>query len=365
MTEPIHEDGPSGPPAIKTIVVNIVEDFNTRLAMLQAGDADDITISSQEYFSIMDQLVGEHCVGNNKPENCETLEGDASSLPLRRIIGLPNTGRFDIFFNWKVSIDEGNPYIGSGKLDGNGIPSDFFSDVHIRKAMNYCFDFDAYLMEVMQGEGERSLGVMLPGMLGYPENERFTYTYDLEKCAQEFKESNWVNDDRTHLWDLGFRMSSVYYAGSQQLLSISQILQAGVAAVNEKFIIEATGLPWPAFLAAYRSNHLPIFLVGWGSDYYDTHNWAPIFTNALLGFRQGLPQDLMDLYTDINNRAAVASPEERQRIYMDEFNPAYFENAHGITLFIHYLRLYEPRYMVGGSFNPMAGLSNYYYLSKK
>ena len=31
--------------------------------------------------------------------------------------------------------------IGSCKLDGNGIPPDFFSDVHVRKAFNYCFDF--------------------------------------------------------------------------------------------------------------------------------------------------------------------------------------------------------------------------------
>ena len=39
----------------------------------------------------------------------------------------------------------GNPYIGSGELDGNGIPADFFSDVHVRKAFNYCFDYDAYI----------------------------------------------------------------------------------------------------------------------------------------------------------------------------------------------------------------------------
>ena len=32
-----------------------------------------------------------------------------------------------------------NPYLGSNKLDGDGIPADFFQDVHIRKAFAYCF----------------------------------------------------------------------------------------------------------------------------------------------------------------------------------------------------------------------------------
>ena len=32
-------------------------------------------------------------------------------------------------------------YIGSGQLDGNGVPPDFFSDLHIRKAFAYSFDF--------------------------------------------------------------------------------------------------------------------------------------------------------------------------------------------------------------------------------
>src|SRR5215216_2456884 len=35
-----------------------------------------------------------------------------------------------------------SPYIGSGQLDGNGIPADFFGDIHIRKAFSYSFDFE-------------------------------------------------------------------------------------------------------------------------------------------------------------------------------------------------------------------------------
>jgi peptide/nickel transport system substrate-binding protein len=341
-------------------VVQEVDEFNTRLAMLQAGDADQITLGSAENYPIMDQLVGEWCEGNNAPESCTS----DSDKPLRRIVNLPTASRTDVYFSWEVNTEGGNNFIGSGQLDGNGIPPDFFSDVHVRRAFNYCFDFDAYWSDVYQEEAERSLGVMLPGMIGYPPDDRFTYNYDPEKCAEEFQASTWTGPNGESLWDIGFRLTTAYNTGNDQRQSISQIIQAGVSAVNPNFVVEVTGLPWPAFLAAIRASQLPIYTIGWGADYYDTHNWAPIFTNAYYGPRQNLPQDLMDKYTDINSRAAVASPEEREKIYMEEFNPLYYETVHGLTLFVPYGRRYEPRYVVGGEFNPITR-QVYYLWSKK
>jgi peptide/nickel transport system substrate-binding protein len=347
-----------GAPVIKTVVYQLVDEFNTRLAMMQAGDADSITVDPQSY-PIMDAMVGEWCTGNNNPENCEA----DSDLPLRRITEIPTAGRTDAYFTFVVNTEGGNNFIGSGELDGNGIPPDFFSDVHIRKAFAYCFDYDSYLNDVLQGEGTRSLGVMLPGMIGYPEDDTFTYTYDLDKCAEEFQASEWVAEDGTVLWDLGFRFTVGYNTGNTTRQSLAQIIQAGVSSVNEKFIVEVTALPWPAFLSASQAGQIPVFLVGWGSDYYDTHNWAPIFTNAYYGRKQNLPADLMEQYADINARAGIALPEEREKIYNEEFNPLYYETCHGMTLYVPYGRRYEPRYVVGGEFNPLYR-QDYYLWSK-
>jgi peptide/nickel transport system substrate-binding protein len=283
---------------------------------------------------------------------------------MRRILDIPSASRTDVYFSWEVNTEGGNNFIGSGELDGNGIPADFFSDVHIRRAFNYCFDFDAYLNDVMQGEGTRSLGVMLPGMIGYPEDETFTYTYDLAKCEEEFRASTWTGPNGEALWDIGFRMTTAYNTGNDARQSISQIIQAGVSSVNPLFVVEVTGLPWPAFLAAIRASQIPIYTIGWGADYYDTHNWAPIFTNAYYGARQNLPDELMAQYADINARAGVASPEERQKIYMEEFNPLYYETCHGLTLHVPFGRRYEPRYVVGGEFNPITA-QVFYLWSKK
>ena len=49
-----------------------------------------------------------------------------------------------------------NPYIGSNKLDGNGVPPTFFDDVHIRKAFAYAFDWDTVINEVWNGEAVQS-----------------------------------------------------------------------------------------------------------------------------------------------------------------------------------------------------------------
>ena len=60
-----------------------------------------------------------------------------------------------------------SPYIGSGQLDGNGIPPDFFTDINVRKAMNYCFDYETYISEALNGQGVRNNGPIILDMLGY------------------------------------------------------------------------------------------------------------------------------------------------------------------------------------------------------
>lgn len=360
-TEPLFEGDVYGPAQLKTVVITQVEEFNTRLAMVQAGDADEIIVGSQEDWPILDELVGEECVLKN--DNCTPIPGKEDQM-LRRITGLSTTTRTDAYFSFNVSTEGGNPYIGSGQLDGNGIPADFFSDVHIRRAFAYCFDYDAYLNDVMQGYGERSLGVMLPGMAGYPKDESTAYTYDPVKCEEEFKASTLTGPNGESLWDIGFRLTAAYNTGNTSRQSIAQILQAGVSAVNEKFIIEVTGLPWPAFLADNRAGRIPVYLVGWAADYYDTHNWAPIYTYAYYGPQQHVPDELLAEYKEILTRGVEATdPAERDAIYA-EFNQKFFENAHGLILFVTKPLSYQPRWVTGGEANPMMD-GFYYYWGKK
>src|SRR5690606_41348584 len=68
-------------------------------------------------------------------------------------------------------------YIGSGQLDGNGIPPTFFSDINARKAMNYCFNYDVYISEALNNEGLRNNGPIISGMLGDRKSTRLNSSH--------------------------------------------------------------------------------------------------------------------------------------------------------------------------------------------
>ena len=358
--DPIWEGGPSGAPALKKIVIKSVTEFSTRYAMLQAGDADYVTIGSQSDYPQMDQLTGQVC-------DAMTGKCDPTSTPDAALMvfkGIPQLTRTDAFMNFKIDNTGGNNFIGSGLVDGNGIPPDFFSDVHVRKAFAYCFNYDTYIKDVMQGEGVRSIDVMLPGEIGYNEKDPF-YAYDPAKCAEEFKASTWKSADGKSLWDVGFRMTIAYNSGNTQRQTISQIFQSELAAVNDKFVIEVTGLPWPTFLKNQRAKKLPIFVSGWQEDIHDPHNWLVPYTTGTYGGRQSMPADLTKQFAGIIQRGVTeADPVKRAAIYA-EFNTLYYDTIPTVLLAVPGTRHYIQRWVQGTVWNPIYPAPLYFYTVSK
>ena len=126
-TEPAWEGGPTGPASFERVVIKKVDEWGTRFAMFQAGDTDFVTVNRED-SSQVDPLVGERCVYNeqtNTFDPCQPTENPDG--PFRLFIGAPSVSRTDVFFNFNIANPDGsNTLIGSGKLDGNGIPTDFF-----------------------------------------------------------------------------------------------------------------------------------------------------------------------------------------------------------------------------------------------
>lgn len=368
-TEPIWEGGPSGVPALKKVIIKSVEEFNTRLAMGQAGDADQVVLGSQADWPIMDALVGEEC--GIDYVDCQPVGDGTGAFRLIRTAGI--SSRTDAYMNFLVNTDGGNNFIGSGDLDGNGVPANFFSDVHVRKAFAYCFNYDTYLSDVLQGEGTRSKSVIFPGMIGYDEAAPF-YGYDPEKCKAEFELSTWKKagkgweptpDGDVKLMDVGFRLTMAYNTGNTARQTIAQILQGELSAINDKFVVEVTGLPWATFLQNQRAKKLPIFTVGWQSDIFDPHNWVVPYTTGTYGGRQNLPAEIKAQFEDINTRGVSAvDPAERAKIYA-EFNQLFYDTCPGFLLFAAGGHHYEPRYVQGWYNNPMYADNYFYALSKK
>jgi peptide/nickel transport system substrate-binding protein len=359
-----NPDYRKGEAAIKRVVIRNVTEFGTRFAMLQAGDADAITLGSKADEVQMDTLVRDQC--NKDTGECTTINPNGI---LRVYDGLPSTARTDILFTFVVA--DGSAFLGSGKLDGEGIPPDFFSDVNVRRAFNYCFDWDTYIQDVLLNQATQSIALSLPGQPGYEGSQH--YTFDLAKCEEEFKASALKSEDGASLWDTGFYMQLGYNAGNTARQSIAEILSASVNQVNSRFLISPVALPWPTLLRAQRAKQFPIISVGWGEDLHDPHNWYSPHLVGTYADRQNLPQELLDKYRGlVDQGVAELDPAKRAEIY-SELNRLVHEDASKIILATATQKYYEPLYMQGWfngtNMNPLLSstYTNFYWydLSKK
>ena len=107
------------------VITKWVNEWSSRKAALLNGDADFVYVPRM--------YIGQ-------------LEG-ISDLTVYKDLGELVLDAF--FFN--MNIDPESSYIGSGALDGNGIPPDFFTDLDVRKAFCYAFDYETYLEDALMG----------------------------------------------------------------------------------------------------------------------------------------------------------------------------------------------------------------------
>jgi peptide/nickel transport system substrate-binding protein len=357
LKEPLWAGGPSGAPKLKTIVIKEIDEFATRLATFQAGDADSIIPGAPSDWTQLDTLEGATC---DAAGNCAI---DNADKPAVRYVKQPGVIRVDAFFNFKINTEGGNTFIGSGKLDGNGVPADFFSDIHVRKAFAYCFDWDTYIRDVQMNEGVQANDVMLHGEIGDEANGAH-YSYDPTKCADEFKASTWKSASGASLWDTGFRLTVGYNSGNTARQTVAQIFQNDISQVNPKFKVEAQSLEWSNYLSAYQGHKLPFFIIGWQEDIPDPHNWVFTYTFGGYGGKQGLPQSLKDQFLPlVQNGVHETDPVKRAAIYK-QFNQIYYDNVPTILLAQMSQRFYFQRWVNGYYTNPLYSLFYYYSLSK-
>lgn len=349
--DPMWEGGPAGAPAIDRIVRRLVNEWGTRFAILQAGDAEYVNVPTANRPQV-DAFVGEEC--DWRTDVCTPT--DTPDAPLRKWGNQPSTSRTDVFMNFNVSTDENgnNAYIGSGQLDGNGVPADFFSDIHVRRAFNHCFDYDTYIADALNGEGVRNNGPIILDMLGYnPDGEMFDF--DLDKCAEEMALA----------WDgavaeNGFRVQVAFNTGNTTRQTVGAILQSNFASINPAYQIEIVGLPWPTMLRAFRAGQLPVVASGWLEDIHDPHNWVQPFTVGTYAGRQNLPEDLKAQFQElVNAGVAAADPAAREAIYFD-LQRLHHDNAIQITLAQATGVRYEQRWVQGYYYNS-ALFDRYFY----
>ncbi len=232
-----------GAPRIKNIYMRTVTEPSTMRLLLEAGDADIAEIPAQ----YVDQLKG-------RPD---VVVYD--NLPRLRTDPV-------IFFTLDINA-QGNPDVGSGKLDGNGIPNDFFSDPDVRRGFEYAFDYNAFLKEGLNGRGSRAFGPAPEGLLFYGADDPH-YRFDLKKATEHFKKA-WNGE----VWDKGFALTITYNTGGFPRQMAAEMLKRNVESINPKFKIDVRGVMWASFLEKTAARQMPLWVRGWVADYADPHNF--------------------------------------------------------------------------------------------
>jgi peptide/nickel transport system substrate-binding protein len=350
--EPMWEGGPSGAPSIKRVMIQNVPEWGTRLAMFEAGDADYIYAPSQ-YRPQIEPYYGTECMADG------TCEAVSDTGYIQAWVDLPTVAMTPAQMNWQINVEGGNPFVGSGELDGNGIPSDFFQDIHVRKAFNYCFDFDAMIQDALNGEGVQAQGPIIQGMMGYLEGQDPMYSYDPAMCEEEFKQAF-----DGQVWENGFYMQLAYNTGNDTRRLASEILKAGVQAVNPKFNVSVVGMPWPVLLNSRRSGKLPIYVGGWLEDFHDPHNWVQPFLHpqGAYGRVVNMPEEKAAEYAAlIEEGASLTSIEERRPVY-EEIQLKAQEEAVNIWLYQAAGRVHLQEWIEGFYYNPAYSSANHSYV---
>ena len=215
-----------------------------------------------------------------------------------------------ILFNLAAAAAE-NPWLGSGKLDGTGVPPSFFADAELRKAFALSFDADAYIREAYGGHAERAHGPIPKGLPGYAARQA-PWPYSLEQAAAAFKRAR-----NGEVWEKGFLLSFAYNEGHGERRIACRLLKDGVAKVNPRFRVDCRPIAQSKLLDEFRARRLPIFAFRWVLDYPDAHNAVHPFLHSKgyfaerLGYANPRADELID------SAAVETDPSKRKALYAE------------------------------------------------
>jgi len=286
-------------PALKTAIIKYVKEWSTRKLMLQNGDADRVTVDIPYVPEV------------------EAMRG----LTLYEI---PQLSLTCAFFCRKIDTT-GNPNIGSGRLDGKGIPPEFFSDINIRKAFLHAFDRQTYKEDVFNGL------VILPtspNIKGLPYHKDVpVYEFDLNKSRAHMQKA-WGGE----VWKKGFKMVIAHNTGNEMREAAALMLAENIMSLNPKFKIEVRNVEWKDYLVQYRNYMFPIFITGWVADYADPHNFLYTFMHSQGVYGRFLAYHNAQVDRLCETGIATVAPEKREQIYT-KLQHLWHSEAIGIPLY--------------------------------
>lgn len=257
----VRNDDYWGPaPAMERVFVKKVDDYNTRLLALRNGDADEVYIPVDHDTDVM----------NKEGEGIEVIENPSWTVGFigfnQAFCGGPSASGFS---DCMTQNSDAAPRGSDGTVDPL-----FFSDIHMRKAWAYAFDYDTYINEIVGGHGQLLNGVLPAGIFGYDASIE-SPRQDLELARQELAASNHPD---------GFSATIYFNTGNTVREQTANLLAQNLEELGDGINVGVEGLDWStAFLPKQRAFALPVFYLGWAPDYAFPDNYAVPFAHSTLG----------------------------------------------------------------------------------
>lgn len=138
-----------------------------------------------------------------------------------------------------------------------------FDDVHVRRAINYLFDYDGFIDDILEGMVERNPTPLPNTIWGVPEDVA-GYEYNLDRAREELAKASTTIDRPIEI---------AYLTGFSQSEQAATLLQAGLRRIGLQANVVA--IPWPVIVERFQNPETtPDMSVYWISTYYaDPNNW--------------------------------------------------------------------------------------------
>lgn len=345
---PMWDEGPSGLPSLPAVRLEQEAQPNLRWQMLRDAAVETASLSSAGQI-LADLQTGAVC--DWQSSRCEATETPLA--PLRKYTGLPVWKQQALFFNFDIAVED-NEYIGSGRLDGSGIPADFFQDGHVRKAFAHCLDRPEMLMAGLNGDGYIPIG-LIPDFIMSGVEEPGIYRFDLQACAEELRQA-W---DRM-LPSTGFRLQIPFQSGNQVQQAAAVLLQNGLRAVSPAYDVQVVGLPDSLYRQSLLQRRLPLAVMEWTPTLPDTNAWVePVFAGQISDFQQ-MPEEMRREARELLQRGQRSNDGEARRQVFRAFSRFRHDALPFLLLPQPATTLYQRRTVGDWLYNPADPLPYYY-----
>ena len=287
------------PSFLEKVVFAAIPATASREAMLASGDVDYAEFSRA-----------------NVPDFSKRLEVTASQdAPVFSL------GKF-LAFSFKIDTAS-NTLAGSGRLDGKGIPADFFSDGDIRRGFAHAVDYETILSVALGREARR---VSSPAGAARAPGQS-PLNFDRETASAYFKKAF-----GGAVWEKGFVFTAAYKDGDSEAQAALETLALELKNINPRFVMRAKPMSKAEMIANAAAHKLPIAVASYAPDYPDYYElvFNMLHSEGLFPRMQGYANPEMDRLCD---KLLYASGEQRREIFA-AIDRIYFTDAPQILLFV-------------------------------